>query len=239
MPETRRTYLRWTSRRTPKATLNLVVVGLVVVSATFGMLGVRGLSAAESGTFSLQLVADARAASVDVQHKAAFFEITGRDAPDPMEGFRAEATPEPAAVAPVILPPPVRSGRVYINTRVSGNGQLLWPVPGGYVSQYYWSGHLAIDIAAPYGSAVVAADAGTVSWAGWRNNGGGLVVFITHANGMVTGYNHLGTIGVTVGQVVARGERIAGVGCTGSCTGPHVHFSVSVGGVFVNPLRYL
>jgi murein DD-endopeptidase MepM/ murein hydrolase activator NlpD len=239
LPETRRTYLRWTTRRTPKATLNLAVVGLVVVSATFGMLGVRGLSAAESGTFSLQLVADAQAASVDVQHDAAFFEITGRDAPDPMEGLRAEPTPEPAAVAPVILPPPVRSARTHVNTAVSGNGQLLWPVPGGYVSQYYWSGHLAIDIASSYGSAVVAADAGTITWAGWRNNGGGLVVLIQHANGIITGYNHLGTISVTVGQVVARGERIAGVGCTGSCTGPHVHFSVNIGGVFVNPLRYL
>lgn len=240
MPETRRTFLRWTTRRTPKATLNLAVVGLVVFSATFGMLGVRGLSAAESGTFSLQLVADAQAASVVVQHDDAFFEISGRDAPDPMEALRAEPTPEPAAVAPVILPPPpVRSARTPVNTVVSGNGQLQWPVPGGYVSQYYWSGHLAIDIAGSYGSSVVAADAGTITWAGWRNNGGGLVILIQHANGIITGYNHLGTIGVTAGQVVARGERIAGVGCTGSCTGPHVHFSVNIGGVFVNPLRYL
>lgn len=240
MPETRRTYLRWSSRRTPKATLNLVVVGLVVVSATFGMLGIRGLSAAESGTFSLQLVADAQAAALDPQNDTAVLEIAGRDIQDPMELFRADPTPEPAAVAPVILPPPpVRSAPVFINTNVAGTGQLTWPVPGGYISQYYWSGHLALDIAAPYGSPVVAADAGTVTWAGWRNNGGGLVVLITHANGMVSGYNHLGTISVTVGQLVARGERIAGVGCTGSCTGPHVHFTVSIGGVFVNPLRYL
>lgn len=240
MPESRRRTLRLPTRRTPKATLNLVVIGLVVVSATLGMLGVRGLSAAEAGTFSLQLVADAQAASIETHHDAAFFDINGADVPDPMEGFRAEPTPEPAAVVPVILPPPpVRSKPVYVNTNVTGNGMLTWPVPGGYVSQYYWSGHLAIDIAAPYGNPVVAADAGTVTWAGWRNNGGGYVIEVTHANGIVTGYNHLGVIQVTAGQVVARGERIASVGCTGSCTGPHVHFQVIVGGVYVNPLRYL
>jgi murein DD-endopeptidase MepM/ murein hydrolase activator NlpD len=112
-------------------------------------------------------------------------------------------------------------------------------VPGGSISQYFHSGHLAIDIAAPSGSSVVAAEAGTVTWAGWRNNGGGLVIVIDHGNGIVTAYNHLGSLWVSPGQAVARGQGIAGVGCTGICTGPHVHFEVIVGGAIVNPLRYL
>ena len=85
----------------------------------------------------------------------------------------------------------------------------------------------------------MAADAGVVTWAGWRNNGGGYVVAIDHGNGMRTVYNHLGSIWVSPGQAVSRGQGIAGVGCTGLCTGPHVHFEVVVGGVSVNPLRYL
>jgi len=115
---------------------------------------------------------------------------------------------------------------------------LVWPVPAGSISQYYHSGHLALDIAAPYGSTVVAAQAGTVTWAGWRSNGGGYVVSIDHGNGMTTVYNHLGSIWVSPGQYVGAGQGIAGVGCTGICTGPHVHFETIVNGIIDNPLRY-
>lgn len=116
---------------------------------------------------------------------------------------------------------------------------LVWPVPGGSITQYFNAGHLALDIAAPYGSQVVASQAGTVTWAGWRNNGGGIVVSIDHGNGMTTVYNHLGSAWVSPGQYVGAGQGIAGVGCTGMCTGPHVHYEVIVNGVFDNPLRYL
>lgn len=115
---------------------------------------------------------------------------------------------------------------------------LAWPVSGGSVSQYFHAGHLAVDIAAPYGNAVVAAQGGVVSWAGWRNNGGGYVVSIDHGNGMVTTYNHLGDVYVSPGQYVAAGQTIAPVGCTGICTGPHVHFEVRMNGVIDNPMRY-
>jgi murein DD-endopeptidase MepM/ murein hydrolase activator NlpD len=116
---------------------------------------------------------------------------------------------------------------------------LVWPVPAGSISQYYHAGHLAIDIAASYGSQVSAAQGGVVTSAGWRNNGGGYVISIDHGNGMVTVYNHLGSIWVSVGQYVVAGQGIGGVGCTGMCTGPHVHFEVIVNGVIDNPLRYL
>ncbi len=116
---------------------------------------------------------------------------------------------------------------------------LVWPVPAGSISQYYHAGHLALDIAAPYGAQVSAAQAGVVTSAGWRNNGGGYVVSIDHGNGMITVYNHLGSIWVSAGTYVAAGQGIGGVGCTGMCTGPHVHFEVIVNGVIDNPLRYL
>ena len=117
-------------------------------------------------------------------------------------------------------------------------GRLLWPVPGGAISQYFHAGHLALDIAAPYGSQVVAAQSGIVTSSGWRNNGGGYVISIDHGNGLVTVYNHLGSLWVSSGAYVAAGQGIAGVGCTGICTGPHVHFEVIVNGIIDNPQRY-
>ncbi|MGI8999688.1 MAG: M23 family metallopeptidase, partial [Candidatus Limnocylindria bacterium] len=117
-------------------------------------------------------------------------------------------------------------------------GRLTWPIPGGSYSQSFHAGHLAVDIAAPYGSQIVAAQGGVVASAGWRNNGGGNVISIDHGNGMVTVYNHLGTIWVSAGQYVAVGQGIGGVGCTGMCTGPHVHFEVIVNGIIDNPQRY-
>jgi murein DD-endopeptidase MepM/ murein hydrolase activator NlpD len=150
------------------------------------------------------------------------------------------ATALPTPVAPPPPPPPPAPKARYVKPApIVGSGQLLWPVPGGVITQYYSSYHKALDIAGPAGSKVIAAAAGTVTWAGWKNNGGGLVVAINHGNGIVTVYNHLGSIGVAVGAIVAAGQTIAAVGCTGSCTGPHVHFEVIVGGVIVNPLRYL
>jgi murein DD-endopeptidase MepM/ murein hydrolase activator NlpD len=71
------------------------------------------------------------------------------------------------------------------------------------------------------------------------NSGGGWVVTIQHSDGRTTVYNHLGTIQVSAGTGVVRGQQIATVGCSGWCTGPHVHFQVIVNGVVVNPLRFL
>ena len=112
-------------------------------------------------------------------------------------------------------------------------------MPAGSVSQFYHAGHLALDIAAPYGSTVVAGQGGVVTSAGWRNNGGGYVIAIDHGNGMITVYNHLSSIWVSPGQFVSIGQGIGAIGCTGICTGPHLHFEVIVNGVIDNPLRHL
>jgi murein DD-endopeptidase MepM/ murein hydrolase activator NlpD len=159
----------------------------------------------------------------------------------------AEPLPTPVPIDPdaTPLPAPVGVGGVTatgLSSRSAvpppATGRLAWPVPGGTYSQYFHAGHLAVDIAAPYGSQVVAAQSGVVSSAGWRNNGGGNVISIDHGNGMVTVYNHLGSIWVYAGQAVAAGQGIGSVGCTGMCTGPHVHFEVIVNGIIDNPQRY-
>ena len=121
---------------------------------------------------------------------------------------------------------------------VHGSGQLMWPVLGT-ITQGYWYGHRAIDIGAPTGSAVLAADSGFVSFAGWTDVGYGYLVVIDHTNGFVTYYAHLSAIYVYEGQGVERGQVIGAVGSTGWSTGPHLHFEVRYNGVQQNPRAYL
>lgn len=123
-------------------------------------------------------------------------------------------------------------------------GKFSWPVAGGYISQYFHYGHYAIDIAADAGTRAMAAAAGTVIFAGWKNNGGGYQVWIAHGSGLYTTYNHMMSVSVGRGQHVARGQQVGRVGMTGNATGPHLHFEVWRGPVWdggtrVNPLIYL
>jgi murein DD-endopeptidase MepM/ murein hydrolase activator NlpD len=129
-------------------------------------------------------------------------------------------------------------------THYSG-GSFRWPVVGGgnYISQYFHYGHWAIDIAADYGSTVVAAAGGTVIFAGWKSNGGGWQVWVSHGSGLYTTYNHMSAITVGNGQGVGRGQQVGRIGQSGHATGPHLHFEVWQGRIWdggqrVNPLRY-
>jgi murein DD-endopeptidase MepM/ murein hydrolase activator NlpD len=119
-----------------------------------------------------------------------------------------------------------------------GTGRFQWPVLGR-ITQGYWYGHRAIDIGAPTGSAIQAADGGFVSFAGWTDVGYGYLVVIDHANGFVTYYAHESKVYVFVGQAVERGQVIGAVGSTGWSTGPHLHFEVRYYGVQQNPRAYL
>jgi murein DD-endopeptidase MepM/ murein hydrolase activator NlpD len=128
-------------------------------------------------------------------------------------------------------------------------GSWIWPVAGSsYISQYFWSGHHAIDIAAPYGTPVRAAASGTVVYAGWRSyTGGGNVIWIMHGTKLYSTYNHLSAWSVRVGQRVSAGQTIGKIGTSGVTTGPHLHFEVWLGYPWalgtdsdaVNPCRYL
>jgi len=119
-----------------------------------------------------------------------------------------------------------------------GTGRFQWPVLGR-ITQGYWYGHRAIDVGAPTGSAILAADGGFVSFAGWTDVGYGYLVVIDHANGFATYYAHMSNIYVFVGQAVERGQVIGAVGSTGWSTGPHLHFEVRYYGVQQNPRAYL
>ena len=129
----------------------------------------------------------------------------------------------------------------------SGGGQLLWPAAGPITSPYGYRTHpifgdtrlhTGIDIGAPYGAPVIASDGGSVIYAGVMGGYGNTVV-IDHGGGLATTYNHMGAILVSSGQTVARGSQIAEVGCSGYCTGPHLHFEVRIDGGPVDPMPYL
>jgi len=98
--------------------------------------------------------------------------------------------------------------------------------------------HAGIDFKGPIGSPIYAAADGRVTFAG-QKSGYGNAIEITHANGLLTRYAHLSRIGVRVGQQVAAGTTIGGLGSTGRSTGPHLHFEVRINDRAVNPRPFL
>ena len=119
-----------------------------------------------------------------------------------------------------------------------GTGGFDWPT-SGTVTQGFKPMHKAVDIGAPTGTSIVAADSGYVVKVGWSEYGYGKYVVIDHGNGFQTLYAHLNTILVEVSQSVGKGQRIGSMGNTGRSTGPHLHFEIRYGGVQRNPFGYL
>ncbi len=136
-------------------------------------------------------------------------------------------------------------------TRISsGFGYRGSAATGGVGS----SNHKGMDLAAPSGSPIVAAESGVVIKVvtGCTHNypktystrcscGGGYgnYLMISHGGNLVTLYGHCSTISVSTGQTVTAGQQIATVGCTGYSTGNHLHFGVLLNGTYVNPASYL
>jgi len=126
-------------------------------------------------------------------------------------------------------------------------GQFVWPANGPVTSPYGYRTHpifgdsrlhTGVDIGAPYGSAVFAASGGRVVFASTMSGYGNAIV-VDHGGGVATTYNHLSGFSVSTGASVNRGQTIGSVGCTGYCTGPHLHFEVRIGGSPVDPMPYL
>jgi murein DD-endopeptidase MepM/ murein hydrolase activator NlpD len=130
----------------------------------------------------------------------------------------------------------------------SGHGVLSVPIPGAPITSGFGSRvhpiygdvrmHTGIDFGASYGTPIRAAADGVVVSAGPLGGYGNATV-IDHGNGLATLYGHQSSIAVSPGQRVSRGQVIGYVGCTGLCTGPHLHFEVRVRGTPVDPMPYL
>jgi murein DD-endopeptidase MepM/ murein hydrolase activator NlpD len=125
-------------------------------------------------------------------------------------------------------------------TSTPSSAGLIWPVNGPITSPFGWRWgrmHQGIDIGVGMGTPIKAAAAGTVIYCGWESGYGNLTV-IDHGGNLATAYGHQSSIAVACGQQVAQGDVIGYVGCTGHCTGPHLHFEVRIDGNPVDPLGY-
>lgn len=131
-----------------------------------------------------------------------------------------------------LLPPEPRGGHSF-----------LWPLQGRIVGPYgTGAGGIqndGINIAAPEGTPVVAAEAGTVAYVGNELRGYGNLVLVKHADGWMTAYAHNSKLLVTRGQKVKRGQVIARSGSTGSVSEPQLHFEVRRGTRALDPTDYL
>jgi murein DD-endopeptidase MepM/ murein hydrolase activator NlpD len=120
---------------------------------------------------------------------------------------------------------------------------MIWPINGVLTSRFCeprpWEAcHPGIDIAAPTGTPIRAADGGRVAIAGFTG-GYGNYTCIQHSASLSSCYGHQSSIGVSVGQQVSKGQVIGAVGSTGHSTGPHLHFEVRINGAVTNPMNYL
>lgn len=122
-----------------------------------------------------------------------------------------------------------------------------WPVAGTISSSYGYRNHpvyekrkfhTGVDLSVPSGSTVKATADGIVSFAGWTENSG-IVVVAEHGHGFSTAYAHNRKALVRVGQSIARGDAIAMSGSTGVSTGPHVHYEIWRNGRHMNPAGFL
>lgn len=125
-----------------------------------------------------------------------------------------------------------------VQAGVKGSSNFIWPA-SGIITQYYVWYHQAIDIANPSSPPILAADSGTVTYAGCLRWGYGCHIIIDHNNGYQTLYAHLSRYSVDTGQSVSQGEEIGTMGSTGRSTGTHLHFEIRFGGQLLNPLTFL
>ncbi len=126
-------------------------------------------------------------------------------------------------------------------------GSFRWPCSGRITSYFGYrntgirgatSNHKGIDIACARGTPIYAADGGRVIFSGYKG-AMGYVVIIDHNNGYVTYYEHNGSLLVSAGQTVYKGQQIAKAGRSGVASGVHCHFGIQRNGTYVNPLNYL
>ena len=138
----------------------------------------------------------------------------------------------------LVVPYGRKDGLVLPQPALAPDSTLAWPLAGG-ITQGFNDAHPALDIGAPYGSTVYAADDGTITYAAWAQTGYGYTLIIDHGDGRETWYNHLKGTLLEAGNFVPRGTPIGEVGSTGHSSGPHLHFELRLNGERVNPTDYL
>ncbi|MDO9428153.1 MAG: M23 family metallopeptidase [Methylobacterium sp.] len=146
-----------------------------------------------------------------------------------------ESAKAPVKVAAVEAPKaePASTGSV------ASDASFRWPAKGRVISGYGSSGNEGINISVPEGTAVKAAEDGTVAYAGSDVKGYGKLVLVRHTNGYVSAYAHNGELDVRPGEKVKRGQTIAKSGASGNVTSPQLHFEIRKGATPVDPMPHL
>ena len=165
------------------------------------------------------------------------------------EAMIAQENAEIAALEKAVAEERARLEAENAQARVYNGGMFAWPCPGHTrISDEYGNRmhpilgiqkfHNGLDMAAPGGTAILAAYDGDVVGAAYNNSMGNYIM-IDHGSGLYTIYMHCSALYVSKGQSVTKGQKIAAVGSTGRSTGNHLHFSVRQNGNYVNPWNYL
>jgi murein DD-endopeptidase MepM/ murein hydrolase activator NlpD len=169
-----------------------------------------------------------------------------RPAPTPSSAPAPLATVAPAA-KPAPAKPVVQTANVaqpapkmpLQEPAMSGADKFRWPVSGKVIVNFASSKGTGINIAAPEGTPVKAAENGTVIYVGNGVEGYGNLILIRHANGYVSAYADLKDASVQKGAVVGRGDTIGSTGSTGAVTSPQLHFELRKGATPVDPMPLL
>ena len=165
------------------------------------------------------------------------------------EAMIAQENEEIAALEKAVAEEKARLEAENAQARIYNGGMFAWPCPGyTRMSDDYGMRphpifgvekmHNGIDLAAPAGTAILAAYDGDVVAATYSSSMGNYIM-IDHGSGLYTIYMHCSALYVSKGQTVTKGQNIAAVGSTGNSTGNHLHFSVRLNGNYVNPWNYL
>ncbi|MDX6670636.1 MAG: hypothetical protein QOI91_999 [Solirubrobacteraceae bacterium] len=250
------------------AALAAAVVGVPVAAATVlaggGSTSPPRAQAGQGGTDSAvdRLIAQGRSRARAVEPDAGqpggvVSEVGATDFPVPARAAGKGAARDAGAVSPGapsdaqiraeledLAREQARVERILLNSSAPirpGSGRFIWPTTGSFTSPFgmRWERlHAGIDLAAPTGTAIRAADTGQVAIAG-PYGGYGNYTCISHTKALSTCYGHQSQILVRVGEVVTKGQVIGAVGSTGHSTGPHLHFEVRIGGKPVDPMLFL
>ncbi len=153
----------------------------------------------------------------------------------------ASIAPAQQSAAPVTSTPPTATpAQVAAATPVAPNADdFRWPVTGRVIVDFETSRRTGINIEAPEGASVRAAESGTVIYVGSGVEGYGNLILVRHPNGFVSAYAHMKDITIAKNDVVRRGDQIGTIGMTGSVNRPQLHFELRRGATPVDPMPLL
>ncbi|MFK4811120.1 peptidoglycan DD-metalloendopeptidase family protein [Devosia sp. ZW T5_3] len=209
----------------------------------------NGLSSPDKIVVGQKVIIPGRADLLATKAPAPVQVASTNPAPPPLQQTLPTAAPNTLQTAATPAPTPQQAAPASAPTQVanvpaaepamSGNTKFRWPVSGRVLTDFAASRGTGINIEASEGSAIKAAENGTVIYVGSGVEGYGNLILIRHPNGYVSAYAHLKSMSVAKGANVSRGDTIGAAGMTGSVTQPQLHFELRKGATPVDPMPLL